>query len=70
MTRNYRFPVSITFSDEPAIVVGKLYEHSGQWKFNSVELGYFEGLVALFQDFTVKIEAETSAQQISPSSLK
>ena len=65
----YSFPVPNTFSEETAIVVGDLYRHSGEWKFNSVGAGYFGGLASLCQDFGVEIEEETPAQ-LAPKEVK
>jgi tellurite resistance protein TerA len=56
-----RFPVPNTFSEETAIVVGDLYQHSGQWKFNSVGAGYFGGLSALCSSYGVEVEEEYPA---------
>ncbi|PGY09676.1 TerD family protein [Bacillus sp. AFS031507] len=56
-----RFLVPNAFSDETAIVIGDLYQHSGQWKFNSVGAGYFGGLPALCNSFGVEVEEEPVA---------
>jgi hypothetical protein len=56
-----RFLVPNAFSEETAIVVGDLYPHSGQWKFNSVGAGYFGGLPALCSSFCVEVEEEPAA---------
>ncbi|WP_066073071.1 TerD family protein [Neobacillus soli] len=56
-----RFPLPNTFSEETAIVIGDLYHHSGQWKFNAVGAGYFGGLAALCGSFGVDVEEEQPA---------
>ncbi len=57
-TEILRFPVPNTFSNETAIVVGDLYRHSGNWKFNSIGAGYFGGLAALCGSFGVDLKDE------------
>ncbi|RBN36741.1 chemical-damaging agent resistance protein C, partial [Priestia megaterium] len=39
------------FSIETAVVVGELYRHGGEWKFNAIGSGYQGGLAALVNDF-------------------
>ena len=39
------------FSIEPAVVVGELYRHGAEWKFNAIGSGYQGGLAALVNDF-------------------
>ncbi|KOS69099.1 tellurium resistance protein [Lysinibacillus contaminans] len=53
-----QFKVPNTFSNETAIVVGELYRHAGQWKFNSIGAGYFGGLEALCGSFGVVVDDE------------
>lgn len=50
-----RYDLGEDFSVETAIVVGELYRHSGEWKFNAVGAGYKDGLAGLAGDFGVNI---------------
>lgn len=44
------------FSIETAVVVGEMYRHNGEWKFNAIGSGYQGGLAALCANFGVDIE--------------
>lgn len=46
-----RYDLGEDFSVETAVVVGELYRHSGEWKFNAVGSGYKEGLAGLCKDY-------------------
>ncbi|WP_239617783.1 TerD family protein [Cohnella mopanensis] len=46
-----RYDLGEDFSIETAVVVGELYRHSGEWKFNAVGSGYRDGLAGLCKDF-------------------
>ena len=37
-----------------AVVVGELYRHSGEWKFNAIGSGFKGGLSALCQTYGVR----------------
>ena len=50
-----RYDLSEDFSVETAIVVGELYRHGGEWKFNAVGSGFKGGLHALCQNFGVNV---------------
>ncbi|MBQ9243254.1 MAG: TerD family protein [Proteobacteria bacterium] len=50
-----RFDLGEDFSIETAIVVGELYRHNGEWKFNAVGSGFQGGLEALCTNFGVNI---------------
>ena len=43
------------FSIETAIVVGELYRHAGEWKFNAIGSGFKGGLRALCLNFGVNV---------------
>ena len=43
------------FSIETAIVVGELYKHSGEWKFNAIGSGFKGGLRALCLNYGVNV---------------
>ena len=42
-----RYDLGEDFSIETAIVVGELYRHNGEWKFNAIGSGFQGGLAAL-----------------------
>ena len=44
------------FSIETAIVVGELYKHNGNWKFNAIGSGYRGGLAALCAQYGLDAE--------------
>lgn len=46
-TEIIRYDLEEDFSIETAVVVGELYRHSGEWKFNAIGSGYQGGLAAL-----------------------
>ena len=43
------------FSIETAVVVGELYRHAGEWKFNAIGSGFKGGLRALCLNFGVNV---------------
>lgn len=50
-----RYDLSEDYSIETAIVVGELYRHNGEWKFNAVGSGFQGGLGALCGNFGINI---------------
>ncbi len=46
-----RYDLGEDFSIETAIVVGELYRHGAEWKFNAIGSGYQGGLASLIRDF-------------------
>lgn len=44
------------FSIETAVVVGEIYRHNGEWKFNAIGSGYQGGLAALCANYGVETE--------------
>jgi len=50
-----RFDLGEDFSVETAIVVGELYRHNGEWKFNAIGSGFSGGLAALGRNFGVNV---------------
>ena len=50
-----RYDLGEDFSVETSVVVGELYRHSGEWKFNAVGSGFKGGLAALCRDFGVNV---------------
>ncbi|MBU5488293.1 TerD family protein [Clostridium sp. MSJ-8] len=51
-----RYDLCEDFSIETAVVVGELYRHNGEWKFNAIGSGYQGGLAALCNSFGVDVE--------------
>lgn len=43
------------FSIETAVVVGELYKHNGEWKFNAIGSGFQGGLAALCKNYGVNV---------------
>lgn len=43
------------FSIETAIVVGELYRHNGEWKFNAIGSGFQGGLAALCGHYGIQV---------------
>lgn len=65
-----RFNMGREFQTETAIVVAELYRHSGEWKLNSIAMGYQGGLAALCGGFGIEVDnsqAANSAPQKSPA---
>ncbi|MDM5153663.1 TerD family protein [Bacillus sp. DX1.1] len=58
------FLITSSFTDESAIIVGELYRHAGEWKFNPIGSGYFGGLAALCENFG--IEVADDEEQVPP----
>lgn len=54
-TELIRYDLGEDFSIETAIVVGELYRHGAEWKFNAVGAGYQGGLAALATDYGLDI---------------
>lgn len=50
-----RYDLSEDYSVETALVVGGLYRHGSEWKFNAIGSGFHGGLAALCQNFGVNI---------------
>ncbi len=50
-----RYDLGEDFSIETAIVVGELYRHNGEWKFNAIGSGYQGGLAALCGNFGINV---------------
>ena len=50
-----RYDLGEDFSVETALIVGELYRHGGEWKFNAVGSGFKGGLSALCKNYGVNI---------------
>ncbi len=50
-----RYDLGEDFSIETAIVVGEIYRHNGEWKFNAVGSGFQGGLAALCANYGIEV---------------
>lgn len=50
-----RYDLGEDFSIETAVVVGELYRHNGEWKFNAVGSGFQGGLAALCANYGIEV---------------
>ena len=50
-----RYDLGEDFSIETAVVVGEIYRHAGEWKFNAVGSGFQGGLAALCANFGIVV---------------
>ena len=50
-----RYDLEEDFSIETALVVGELYRHNGEWRFNAIGSGYQGGLEALCRAYGVNV---------------
>ena len=48
-----RYDLGEDYSLETAIVVGELYRHGSEWKFNAIGSGFGGGLAALCRNFGI-----------------
>lgn len=58
------FPVTYSFTNENAIVLGALYRHTGEWKFEAVGAGYFGGLADLCTEYGVEVGDNPSSEPV------
>lgn len=54
-TELIRYDLGEDFSIETAIVVGELYRHNGEWKFNAIGSGFQGGLAALCGHYGIDV---------------
>ena len=50
-----RYDLAEDFSIETAVVVGELYRHNGEWKFNAIGSGFQGGLAALCGHYGIQV---------------
>ena len=50
-----RYDLGEDFSIETAVVVGELYRHGGEWKFNAIGSGFQGGLAALCGHYGIQV---------------
>ncbi len=55
-TELIRYDLGEDFSIETAVVVGELYRHGGEWKFNAIGSGFEGGLKALCAHYGIDAE--------------
>ena len=55
-TEFIRYDLVEDYSIETAVVVGELYKHGGEWKFNAIGSGFQGGLKALCANFGIDAE--------------
>lgn len=53
-TELIRYDLGEDFSIETAVVVGELYRHGGEWKFNAIGSGFQGGLAALCAHYGIE----------------
>ena len=54
-TELIRYDLEEDFSIETAVVVGEIYRHNGEWKFNAIGSGFQGGLEALCVNYGVNV---------------
>ena len=50
-----KYDLGEDFSIETAVVVGELYRHNGEWKFNAIGSGFQGGLAALCAHYGIEV---------------
>lgn len=50
-----RYDLGEDFSVETAVVIGELYRHSGEWKFNAIGAGFQGGLPSLCKNYGIDV---------------
>ena len=50
-----RYELGEDFSIETAVVVGEIYRHNGEWKFNAIGSGFQGGLAALCGHYGIEV---------------
>ena len=50
-----RYDLGEDFSIETAVVVGEMYRHNGEWKFNAIGSGFQGGLAALCGHYGIEV---------------
>ncbi|MDE7184776.1 MAG: TerD family protein, partial [Lachnospiraceae bacterium] len=54
-TELIRYDLGEDFSIETAVVVGELYRHNGEWKFNAIGSGFQGGPAALCGHYGIEV---------------
>lgn len=55
-TELIRYDLGEDYSIETAVVIGELYRHNGEWKFNAIGSGFQGGLKALCANYGINAE--------------
>lgn len=50
-----RYDLGEDFSIETAVVMGSIYKHNGEWKFNAIGSGFQDGLEALCRNYGLDV---------------
>ena len=50
-----RYDLTEDYSVETAVVIGELYRHNGEWKFNAIGSGFSGGLAALTRNYGLNV---------------
>lgn len=53
-----RYDLGEDFSTETAVVIGEIYRHNGEWRFNAVGSGYSGGLAMICRQYGLDVEGE------------
>ena len=54
-TELIRYDLGEDFSIETAVVVGEMYKHGNEWKFNAIGSGFQGGLAALCGHYGIDV---------------
>ncbi len=66
----FRYEYGADLSKETAIVVGELYRHNGEWKFNAIGSGFYGGLAALCANYGLQVDEEEANTEIAVTAEK
>ena len=61
----HQFSFKGALEQETAVVIGELYRHNGEWKFNAVGSGFFGGLAALCENFGLQVAEDAGQEEIA-----
>ncbi|MGM9951143.1 MAG: TerD family protein [Lysinibacillus sp.] len=61
----HEFSFKGTLEQETAVVIGELYLHNGEWKFNAVGSGFFGGLTALCENFGLQVAEDEVQEEVA-----
>ena len=61
----HEFSFKGALEQETAVVIGELYRHNGEWKFNAVGSGFFGGLTALCENFGLQVAKDAGQEEIA-----
>ncbi len=61
----HEFSFKGALEQETAVVIGELYRHNGEWKFNAVGSGFFGGLTALCENFGLQVAEDAGQEEMA-----